>query len=256
MSIIIRTDSDASAFSRKTVSQVQNGLILDAILDTNLVKVLNNFSVTPEGGDSMEAVGAPVISNIETQLTSLSSFIQTDISHPGNEYTVMGVSRSLRTVAEMNTGSNQPMMLGNYAARSGVYTGMAMGYTASSGRMNWGQSILATDGTTAMVSPAAMSTGLDPKQANLWAFRCSIADRLISIRSHTHNYTLSNSIAAGGVVSDSGEKIRIGSGYTSQSGPCAISRMRMWNRVLSDAEVNIAFAEMALYEKEHNGRTV
>lgn len=255
MSIIIKSDADASAYSRKTVTRVQQGLILDSIPNTSIQKVTNNFSLTP-AGETWEAVGAPVVGAKGTVFKSQTNFVQTDISAPDNAFTLVMVARSTQTRAEiMLQGAEQCMLFGNYDSLGGV-SGIAAGWTTATGNFNWSVPVRDAAGAVAMRSlPLAFTE--DFSKMRLTVYRVDGAVRYQELRDVTAGEQTQRTEPEGSTyILNTPNKLRIGSSYRAQMGSSEISRVRLWNRYLSDTEVDIVVAEMRNYELTHNGRIV
>ncbi|MDR6431309.1 hypothetical protein [Brucella pseudogrignonensis] len=258
MAMVLRSDADASAYSKKMLSSQQPGLILLGVFDTSEGKATNNFSLS--GADeTWEVVGTPTIGLTGTEFKARSNFLQTEVQEPAGDLTVMCVGRALHTRDEILAGGGafQPLMVGSYAAVSGQYSGIAAGFSASTGNFSVARAIRRTDGSTVMLT-ANMGNTINYTTWHLFAMRFNTATRTVVMDAITHGVKTTNVESDTGAVAVRGTdpRIRIGSGYTSQSGPSAISQVRMWNRYLSDAALAEVAAEMRLYELEHNGRTV
>ena len=254
MGIIIRSSATA-VNPKKIVSAVNNGLLGAWFFDTDSGKLVRNFAISANS-DGV-AVGVPVVSSTSTQFVAGTSFVQTAITEP-DDFTIFIVLRSLYSNAVMQAdGTKRAHAGGNYA---GFNKGITIGFgSPSDGRLSFGRGL--EDITTSAKSYASIKypSGVDPTLWQLVCMRCSMASSgFIKLNLATSN-SYGESLFSNKKPYKGPNNVAVGSAYrveSSTSGPVAVSQTRIYDRCLSDDEMNLIFVEMRRYELTHNSRVV
>lgn len=231
---------NAEDTAKEYSSPVQRGLEAIHFLNTSLAKASRNYA-PGKGGFQGTVVGTPTVGAGYLRCAGLSNFIQTGIAETRNG-TMFVIGRNL---VDDGAAASRTMLAGTFKASGASLSGPSgVGFYGGSAvaRLN-GLSSHATD-NAATATLASATIQVVP--LTTWALlMLSFSDSKVVCRNLSVPYTASASPTTPRRVV--GDKLRIGSGYTSYTGICDVAAFQYHSEVLTEDEILAVTEDLRAY---------
>lgn len=237
---IIAKGLDAESYATEYASPVRRALEAIHFLNTSVEKSARNYA---PGKSTLQGsvVGTPTVGSGYLRCTGLSNFIQTGVAETRNG-TMFVIGRNL---VDDGAVANRTMLAGTYkGAGAPLPGGSGVGFYAGSvvARLNGLSHHATNDAATSTLSVATIQV----VPLTTWALMMlSFSDNKVVCRNLSVPYTASTTPPTPRRVV--GDKMRIGSGYTSYTGVCDVAAFQYHSEVLTEEEIQLVAADLRAY---------